>query len=81
MASLLMFRCVSSDDLDANAWYAQCVYLEAAVLAQVLFVVSGAICGWRLCEAIDDCECRYEMNFEMDRWPFWFASLVQTFLC
>ena len=41
-----MLRCVSLDDSDAEAWYAQSVYLEAAVLEPALCVVYGAACGW-----------------------------------
>jgi hypothetical protein len=49
VAFSLMLRCVSLDDSDADAWYAQSVYLEAALLEPALFVVSGAACGWRQC--------------------------------
>jgi len=49
VAFSLMLRSVSLDDSDAEAWYAQSVYLEAAVLEPALFVVSGVACGWRQC--------------------------------
>jgi len=49
VAFSLMLRCVSLDDSDAEACYAQSVYLDAAVLEPALCVVSGAACGWRQC--------------------------------